>query len=110
MQKKILRPDIELLWLGTVDQGRQLELNTVIAGTSYPLATIVADEQDESLWFELEVDGMTVQIPLATVQEALSAAPDGVHSEAWYEARERLDEGLTPAERALAKRTDDDGR
>jgi hypothetical protein len=108
MQKNILRPDIELLWLGTVDQGRQLEFNTVIEGVSWPLATIVADEQDESLWFEVYVDGRTVQIPLALVQEALDAAPDGVHSEAWYEASGIYDEGQSAAARAFAKREDSD--
>lgn len=108
MQKNILRPDIELLWLGSVDQGRQLELSTVIEGMSWPLATIVADERDESLWFELYIDGKTVQIPLALIQKALQAAPDGVHSETWYEANGFYGEGLSAPARTVTQREDSD--
>jgi hypothetical protein len=85
MERKVVRPKIELLWFSTVDQGKQLELNAKIDGVPYPLATVVADEQDESLWLEIRVDDMIVQVPLATIHEALVAAPGNVHSEAWYE-------------------------
>ncbi len=85
MKNTIERPNIELLWLSTVDEGKQLELNCTMDGMSYPLANIIADDSDESLWFEICVDGKIVQIPLATVQSALEAASENVHSEAWYE-------------------------
>jgi len=61
-----------------------------------PLATIVADEADDSLWFEIYVEGKSVQIPLRIVQVALSAALEGVRSEAWYSLRE--DGGQEPAQ------------
>ena len=83
---KAIRPKAELLWISTADQGKHLELYSDIGEMGYQLATIIADEQDESLWFELYVGDMIVQIPLAIVQEALALAPGNVHSEAWYEA------------------------
>jgi hypothetical protein len=110
MEKKVVRPRVELLWLSTVDQGRQLEVNSQIGTMSYPLATVVADEQDESLWLELYVDEMIIQIPVATVQEALTAAPGNVHSEAWYEANGYYESGgLSSEAKALAKRNGPDG-
>ena len=110
MGKNFVRPKVELLWLSTVDQGKQLELNSQIGGMSYQLATIVADEQDESLWLELYVDEMIVQVPLATIQEALASAHGNVHSEAWYEANGYYESGdLSPAAKAFTKRGDPDG-
>lgn len=85
MKNTIVRPNIELLWFSTVDAGRQLELNCQVEGMSYQLATIIADESDESLWFEICVAGKIVQLPIATVQKALEAAVGNVRSEAWFE-------------------------
>lgn len=82
---KKIRPKIELLWLGTVDQGKQLEVNSQFDNLSNPLATIVADDKDESLWFEVYVDDKIVQIPLDVIKNAVEAAPGEVHSESWYE-------------------------
>ena len=83
----------------------RLEINSQIDGMSYPLVTVIADEQDESLWFEIYVDEMTVQIPLDTVQQALGTAIGNVHSEAWHEANGYYQgDGLSPAAKALSKR------
>ncbi len=103
---EIVRPKTELLWFSTVDQGKNLEINAVIDDVSYSLATVVADEEDESLWFEVCVDGKIVQIPIETVREALNAAPGNVHSESWYERNqpEYQIDGLSSAARALLKR------
>ena len=82
---KTIRPKIELLRLGTVDKGKQLEVNAQFDGLSQSLATIVADDTDESLWFEVYVGDKAVQIPLDLIKDAISAAPNEVHSESWYE-------------------------
>lgn len=88
MKKKprIVRPDIRTQWLGTVDEGKHLEIFGEIDGLVHSLATIVADVADESLWFEVCVNDTIVQIPLETVRQAVAAAPGEVHSESWYEA------------------------
>ncbi len=82
---KIIRPTIQLRWFATVDQGKQLELITTIDEVEYILATILADDKDESLWFEVCVDDKIIQIPIEKVKEALDAAPSEVRSETWYE-------------------------
>jgi hypothetical protein len=84
-KRPIIRPNVRLQWLGTVDAGKQLELFAEIEGIGHSLITIVADEKNESLWFEFEIGKHLVQVPLALIQEMLKAAPDEVHSEAWYE-------------------------
>lgn len=90
---KILRPKSEILWLGTVDDGKQLLINTTIEGVSHDLVTIRADDHDESLWIELCVEGKIVQIPLSLLKEAVELAPGEVHSETWYENNVYGDEG-----------------
>ena len=104
MGKSAIRPKIEILHLSTVSDGRQLELNAVFANMSNPLATIVADEADESLWFEVYVDDQPVQIPLELVRDALALAAEHVHSETWYERQGAYEPGETVAARALRKR------
>ena len=81
----ISRPEIELQWLGTVDQGKQLEISATIDDVVHAIATIVADGDDESLWFEVYVNDQVVQIPINKVREALDMAIGEVHSEEWYE-------------------------
>ena len=82
---KTIKPEIETLWLGTVDQGKQLEINATVNGLSTPLATVVAEAPGESLWLEVYVNETAVRIPLETVSEIIQAAEGEVHSEAWYE-------------------------
>ena len=84
-QMKTIKPEIETLWLGTVDQGKQLEFNATIDGLSTPLATIVAEAPDESHWLEVYVHERAVRIPIDLVTEAIQTAKGKVHSEAWYE-------------------------
>ena len=81
---KVTRPKAELIWFGTVDDGKKLVINTKDGDLSHDLVTITADDNDESLWFEIEQNGQLVQIPLAIVKDALELAGE-VHSETWYE-------------------------
>ena len=105
MKKTAIRPPIELLWLSTVNDGRQLEVNTQFGGYSHSLATVIADDADESLWLELYVGDQAVQVPLRVIEEAIEASVDGVHSETWYRVRESEEDSLlTDAARAQVKR------
>ena len=79
------RPPVTLSWLGTVSQGKQLELGATTDTESVILATIIADDADESLWFELYIENQAIQIPLEVISKAIEAAKQDVHSEAWYE-------------------------
>ena len=79
------RPPVTLSWLGTVSQGKQLELGATTDTESLILATIIADDADESLWFELYIENQAIQIPLEVISKAIEAAKQDVHSEAWYE-------------------------
>lgn len=108
MKNRIVRPKVDIVWFSTVDEGRHLELNAKIEGGDHALAMIVADDVDESLWFELYIGDKIVQIPLQTLQDAIAAAPGKVHSETWYEANVpgHLNTELTPAGKALIKRPD----
>jgi hypothetical protein len=81
----VVRPKIEMLWLSAANGGMQLELNTHINGMSCPLARIVADNDDESLWLELYAENQIVQLPLSMLKDAIESASNKVHSESWYD-------------------------
>lgn len=83
--RTIVRPEVRLQWVGTVDAGKQLELFADIAGIGHTLLTVVADDSDESLWLEFEAGQHLVQVPVARIVEMLEAAPGEVRSETWYE-------------------------
>ncbi len=78
-------------WLGTVDQGMRLEIVAMdskglpLENISYPLATILADEESEELLFEIYTNEGIVQFPLSDLKRAIDASEGEVHSEAWYE-------------------------
>lgn len=78
---EIIRPEIKLIWFGTADEGKKLVIGTGIGD----LITIVADDKDESLWFEVQVGDKIAQIPLEKIREAIESALGEVHSESWYE-------------------------
>lgn len=82
---KIIRPNTEIRRFGTADEGKKLLINADIEGVSYDLVTICADNEDESLWFEIVVNDNLVQIPLSVVREAIESASGEAHSESWYE-------------------------
>ena len=84
--REVIRPAIRQDWASDSTDGLQLELSAEIDGLVHTLAAIVADGADESLWFELCVNGKALQIPLALVMSAISAAPDVVHSKPWLVA------------------------
>lgn len=106
MSQQPIRPEIELLWLSTVDQGRQLELSAVFGGQRHIIATVVADDKDESLWVELEVGHSLVQVPVDAFKKLLESAVGEVHSETWFErdVQGSADPGLSRAGRAFLKR------
>jgi hypothetical protein len=83
--RTVVRPEVRLQWVGTVDAGKQLELFADIAGIGHSLLTVVADDSDESLWLEFEAGQHLVQVPVARIVEMLEAAPGEVRSETWYE-------------------------
>ena len=82
---------IRAQWFGSVDDGKQLEIVAVdykgkdVENVPYPLATIVADEKDESLLVELYTEKGIVRVPLSELQRAFEMASNEVHSEEWYE-------------------------
>ena len=82
---KPMRPKVNLVWVSTVDQGRRLEVSAEFNNTAYELLAVVADEGDKSLWVEFFVEGRCVQIPWQILADVVKIAPEGVHSEAWYE-------------------------
>ena len=106
MTRQAIRPEVELLWLSTVDQGRQLELSTRFGGLGHTIATVVADEKDESLWVELEVGDSLVQVPIDAFRQLLESALGEVRSETWFQRNVEgaTDPGLSPAGRAFLKR------
>lgn len=103
--KKRIRPKPELLWLSTVDRGRELELQASFDNMGHALLTIIADEADESLWAQFRVGETLVEVPLAVLKKAIDSSDD-VHSEAWFERNtpDTQDPGLSAAARAFAKK------
>jgi hypothetical protein len=82
-------PRTYLQFVGTVDQGLQLEV--LPAGVNgQPLGadaliTVLGDGTDR-LWVQLyDVSGILVRIPLADLERAIESAKTEVHGEAWYE-------------------------
>jgi len=54
-------------------------------GVTYSVATIRADESDETLLLEIYTEEGIVQIPVSELQRVLNMAAGEVHSEHWYE-------------------------
>jgi hypothetical protein len=71
-------------------EGFQLEIcaadktGALIKDASYPLATILADDQ-EVRWFEFWTPNGLVRLPLAEIERAIEVAKPDVHGEAWYD-------------------------
>ena len=84
MPELIRITEIKLRWFGTADDGKQLELFTENPNAIYPLATIIADD-DERLFLEIYSDGNLIQMPVDQIQQAFQKAEGEVHSEKWYE-------------------------
>jgi hypothetical protein len=82
---KQIRPEIKTTWLGTVDEGKQLELNYSSDDMLHQVALIFADEDSEELYVEVQCQNQLVQIPVRLLLEAIAEAQGEVHSEAWYE-------------------------
>ena len=82
-RREILRPKVRQDWASGPADGLQVQFSAEIDGLVHVLAAIVADGSDESLWFEVYVDGKVIQIPFAEIVSAIKAAPADVHSQAW---------------------------
>ena len=88
-------------WLGTVSEGKRLEIFAVgedgkeLKDVDNPLATILANEDDESLLIELYTETGTVQIPLSELNRVFEMARSEVHSESWYEENVYKDDETT---------------
>lgn len=85
MSNSVKRPELQLHWFYSVDEGRQLELEVQTAQSKTVLFSVVADDADESLWCEFFVNGEVVQVPVAAIQNAFNMAREEVHSETWFE-------------------------
>ena len=81
-----------LQFFSPTGEGFQLEIcagdeaGKLLGDAPYPIATILADEQ-EKRWFEFYTPSGTVRLPLAEVERAIEAAKPAVHGEAWYDRR-----------------------
>lgn len=81
-------PGTYLQFVGTVDQGLQLEV--LLAGADGrplgedALITVLGDDADR-LWVQLyDVVGNFVRIPLTELEKAIESAKAEVRGEAWY--------------------------
>ena len=77
--------NIKTTWAGLHGEGMQLELSCEISGQERYLASFVADDTDETLFFELVVSGHRVRIPVSQLESLIAAAKTDVHSESWYD-------------------------
>ena len=82
---KAIRPDLHSDFAALLHGGMQYEISAEIDGRVQPLVTVVADDADESRWVRVQAGEAVVEIPLATLREALAAADAEVHSESWYQ-------------------------
>lgn len=84
MSEPIRIKDLKMQWLATVDAGKQLELYSERDDLPYPIATIVADDE-EQLFLEIHVDGKCLQVSVVQILKAFVLAQNDVHSEKWHE-------------------------
>lgn len=82
-------PRAYLQFVGTVDQGLQLEVLPADADgwslSADALMTVIGDGADR-LWVQLyDAAGHLVRIPLAELERAIDSAKADVQGEAWYD-------------------------
>ena len=82
-------PSAFLQFVGTVDQGLQLEVLPADADgrslSSDALMTVLGDDADR-LWIQLyDAAGNLVRIPLAELDRAVESVKAHLHGEAWYD-------------------------
>ena len=82
-------PTTYLQFVGTVEQGLQLEVLPADADgrslSADALMTVLGDDADR-LWVQLyDVAGNLVRIPLTELEKAIESAKAEVHGEAWYD-------------------------
>jgi len=86
MRKPVpIRPPLNYDTSSVVGAGLQLEISARIDGGVCPLLNVLADENDESLWLQIDQGERLVQIPLALARQLIEEAPGVVFSEARYE-------------------------
>lgn len=81
--------DIDMCYVSDLGMTVELVVNAKRARDSdsvaHPLFKILADEQTEALYLEIESHGKLVQVPVSSIMEMLAAAKIDVHSEHWFD-------------------------
>ena len=86
----VIKASAYLQFTSPTGEGFQLEIcaadetGALLRDASYPLATILADDQ-EVRWFEFSTPNGLVRLPLAEIERAIEVAKPDVHGEAWYD-------------------------
>ena len=83
--EKFIRPDVHIDRAAVSYGGMQFWVSALIDDLEHQLIKVVADESDETLWVQLYVGDIAVQIPAAVLRRVLDQATEDVHSENWYE-------------------------
>ena len=87
--KRAIRPNTNCDWIDATNNGMNLVLSAEVDGFVHDLIRVVADENDESLWVQIYVKDTIIQIPYQTVKSMIEASPEGVHSESWYDIKNK---------------------
>lgn len=81
--------DIDMCFVSDLGMTLELSVNSKRArgsdSVAYPLLKILADEQTEALYLEIESHGKLVQVPVSSIQKMIDAAQVDVHSEHWFD-------------------------
>ena len=89
--KEVKPTQTSLQWLGSVDEGRQLEVLGVdekgepSKGLPYPLFTLFKEESNEELLIEYYDGENPIQMKALDLKQAIELAEKEAHSEQWYE-------------------------
>ena len=87
----IAEPRVE--WASSVGAGMSLEISALVDNRLHLLVTLLARDDDESLWVQVQAGDALVAVPLPLMQKLLNEAVGQVHSEAWYDRRFAAQEG-----------------
>jgi len=77
--------EIKATWAALHGEGMRLELSCEIEGQERYFASFLANEADETLFFEMAISGSSVRVPVAQLESLIADAKREVHSESWYD-------------------------
>jgi hypothetical protein len=83
--REIFVSEPQVDWTSPVGGGLRLEVSTTLDGVVHPLVSVLARDEDESLWVQVEAGDKLVAFPAKLMQQLLSEAVGQVHSEAWHD-------------------------